>query len=85
MVEYFSTMATSTKRTAKIVGRQVERLRTQRGLTRPGLAARLGVDRTHVWRIETGETLPSLALLDKMAGLFGVTLDALRNPPARAA
>jgi transcriptional regulator with XRE-family HTH domain len=79
VVEYLSTMATSTKRTAKVVGRQVERLRNDAKLTRPALARKLGVNRTHVWRIETGGTLPSLDLLDRMARLFDVTLDELRG------
>lgn len=45
----------------------------------PQLAARLKIDRTHVWRIECGETVPSLDLLEKMAELFGVSLDELRG------
>jgi transcriptional regulator with XRE-family HTH domain len=72
-------MATSTKRTARIVGKQVARLRDREGWTRPELATKLKIDRTHVWRIEAGETLPSLDLLDRMSALFGVSLDELRG------
>lgn len=75
----------ASKRTARTIGKQVAAHRARLGLTRPALAAKMDIDRTHVWRIEQGETLPSLDLLDRLARLFGVTLDELRNPPPRAA
>jgi transcriptional regulator with XRE-family HTH domain len=79
MVEYVSTMEASTKRTARVIGKQVAAQRARRGWTRPELADRLDIDRTHVWRIEKGEALPSLDLLDRMSRLFGVGLDELRG------
>jgi transcriptional regulator with XRE-family HTH domain len=72
-------MDASTKRKAKVIGKQVASQRARLGLTGPQLARRLKVHRTHVWRIEEGETLPSLDLLDEMARLFGVGLDELRG------
>jgi transcriptional regulator with XRE-family HTH domain len=71
------------KLTAKKVGRQVEALRKRLGLSRPDFAARLHIDRTHVWRIERGDTLPSLRLLDLMSREFSVSLDDLRGGEAR--
>lgn len=65
-------------RRAKRIGKQVAARRSAAGLSIPELAIRLGVDRVHVWRIETGRGVPSLSLLEKMAALFGVTLDELR-------
>ena len=78
-------MAASTKRKDRITGKRVAAHRERLGLSRPALAKKLGVDRTHVWRIEEGEAPPSLHLLEQMAALFGVTLDELRNPRAEAA
>jgi transcriptional regulator with XRE-family HTH domain len=49
------------------------------------LAARLKIDRTHLWRIEKGRCRPSLELLERLAGFFGVTLDKLRWPNREAA
>jgi transcriptional regulator with XRE-family HTH domain len=72
-------MDPSTKRKAKVIGTQVAAQRERRGWTRPELAGRLSIDRTHVWRIEMGEALPSLDLLDRMSRLFGVGLDNLRG------
>jgi transcriptional regulator with XRE-family HTH domain len=72
-------MEASTKRKAKVIGKQVAAQREQKGWTRPQLAGRLSIDRTHVWRIEKGESLPSLDLLDRMSRLFGVGLDSLRG------
>ncbi len=73
-------MVPSSKRTARVIGKKVAAHRVRRGMTRPALARELAVDRTHVWRIEQGESLPSLGLLDRMARLFGVTLDEMRKP-----
>jgi transcriptional regulator with XRE-family HTH domain len=72
-------MATPAKLNPKVVGKRVAEHRERLKLSRPELAARLSVDRTHVWRIEAGRTLPSLPLLDRLARLFGVTLDDLRT------
>lgn len=72
-------MATPAKLNPKVVGKRVAEHRERLKLSRPELAARLSVDRTHVWRIEAGRTLPSLPLLDRLARLFGVTLDDLRS------
>ena len=76
-------MARSPGRLRREVGREVAAHRERRGWSRPELAAKLGIDRTHVWRIEQGETLPSLDLLDSIASLFGVTLNDLRSPRTR--
>lgn len=72
-------MATPTKLNPKVIGKRVEAHRLRLGWSRPELAAKLSIDRTHVWRIEAGQTLPSLPLLDRLAGLFDVTLDDLRS------
>ena len=78
-------MAASAKRTAKIIGRQVTAHRGRLGLSRPGMADRLGIDRTYLWRIEKGLARPSGVLEDRMVDLFGITVDELRNPLAKRA
>lgn len=57
-------------------------LRTQRGLSQEELAEQLGVSRQSVSKWETGQSVPDLDKLIKLADLFGVTLDELaRDTP----
>lgn len=72
-------MATPARRPAKVLGRQVAEQRARLGLSRPGLAAKLGIDRTYLWRIETGATLPGSGLIFRLADFFGITVDELRG------
>lgn len=74
-------MSASKKRAVNVLGKQVARHRLRLGLSRPALAARLGINRTYMWRIEQGEVLPSLPLCEQMASEFKVTVDALFRPP----
>ena len=52
-------------------------LRTQRDLSQEELAEQLGVSRQSVSKWETGQSVPDLDKLIKLADLFGVTLDEL--------
>lgn len=52
-------------------------LRTQMGLSQEELAEQLGVSRQSVSKWETGQSVPDLDKLIKLADLFGVTLDEL--------
>ena len=52
-------------------------LRTQRELSQEELAEQLGVSRQSVSKWETGQSVPDLDKLIKLADLFGVTLDEL--------
>ena len=47
------------------------RVREMRGISRPELARRLGVDRSQVFRYELGEASPPLALALKIIDLLG--------------
>jgi transcriptional regulator with XRE-family HTH domain len=66
------------------VGRLVERLRREAGLTQSGLAARIGTTQAALSKIETGRTLPGLELLDRVARAVGrpitLTLGEARRP-----
>jgi transcriptional regulator with XRE-family HTH domain len=53
------------------IGRLVERLRREAGLTQAELAARIGTTQPAVSKIESGRTLPGLELLDRIARAAG--------------
>lgn len=53
------------------------RLRRERGLTQAELAARLGISKSAVSMYERGNREPELDLLEKMADVFGVSVNAL--------
>lgn len=59
-------------------------LRTARGLTLDGLAARAGVSRSMISLVERGESSPTAAVLDRLAAGLGVTLASLFAEDARA-
>jgi transcriptional regulator with XRE-family HTH domain len=53
------------------VGRLVERIRREAGLTQAALAARIGTTQAALSKIETGRTLPGLELLERVARATG--------------
>jgi DNA-binding XRE family transcriptional regulator len=57
------------------------RAREMRGISRPELARRLGVNRSQVFRFETGESSPPLALALRIIDLLGpgATFDMFRT------
>jgi transcriptional regulator with XRE-family HTH domain len=58
------------------IGRQLRRLRTDKGLTQKGLAAAVsgGLDYTYIGKIERGEQLPSLKILIRISEALSVPL-----------
>lgn len=56
----------------KVVGRQVKLLRTSSGLTQEDLAARCGIFRTYLSRIESGSANPTLVILAALAEALDV-------------
>lgn len=75
------------KRPAEISLRFVARLkqlRQEKGWSQMDLAQRLGLQKTSVANYEQGMSFPPLPTLEKMARLFGVSLDGLvwgNQPP----
>lgn len=59
------------------IGKKIQRLRTERGLTQEQFAKKLFVSRTAVSKWETGRGTPSIESLRMIAKEFGVTLDEL--------
>jgi transcriptional regulator with XRE-family HTH domain len=60
-----------------MVGRNVRRLRQERGLSQEQLAFEAGLDRTYVSGIERGVRNPTVMILEKLAKALKVTPDAL--------
>ena len=57
------------------MAQRIEALRTEKGLSRPALAAALGLPRLSIEKFETGRQTPSQEQQQKLAGAFGVTDD----------
>lgn len=55
----------------------IAKCRKELGLTQEGLAQQLGVTNQAVSKWESGQSCPDIALLPKIADLFGITIDAL--------
>ena len=61
------------------MAQRIQALRDERGMTRPELAARLGVPKGTVEKLETGRLSPSKDQQQKLADLFAVSLLYLRG------
>ena len=59
------------------MGKEIRRLRNDRGLTQEALAAALHVSAQTVSKWECGNTVPDVQLLPEIAVYFGVTIDQL--------
>ena len=55
-------------------GDQIRMLREARRLSRPQLAARASVSRTHLWHLEKNHMTPGLVTLEKIAAALDVGL-----------
>ena len=58
---------------------RIEELRMARNMSRPALAAALGLPRTAVEKFETGRQTPTQAQQEQLAAFFGVSLFYLRG------
>lgn len=69
-------------------GQRIRDLRQAAGLTQEDLAARCGLFRTYMSRIETGKANPTLTMIHALATSLEVSVaalfDAPPEPPARA-
>lgn len=59
----------------------LKQLRTQKGLTQPELAAKLGISRSAISMYERGEREPDTATMESIASLFGVDMNYLYGMP----
>ena len=60
------------------MAQRIEALRTEQNLSRPALAAALGLPRTAIEKFETGRQTPSKEQQEKLANFFGVSVFYLR-------
>ena len=63
------------------VGPRLKRLRTRRGITLTSLAAKTGISKSTLSRLESGQRKPSLELLLPLAEVYQVPLDELVGAP----
>lgn len=61
------------------LAQRIEELRTQRGMSRPGLSAALGLPKTAIEKFETGRQTPNQEQQEKLAAYFGVSIFYLRG------
>ena len=61
------------------LAQRIEQLRTARGLSRPVLAAALGLPRMSIEKFESGRQTPTQEQQNKLASYFGVSLLYLRG------
>ena len=64
-------------RAAQRLGKQLQRLRTRRGLTQEQLAVNVGLSRTFVTRLELGQYDPTLNTLVRLAKTLRVSVTEL--------
>jgi transcriptional regulator with XRE-family HTH domain len=55
----------------------LKNLRAERGLTLDDLAARAGISKAGLWKIENGKSVPNLRTLEKLARAFSVEVEDL--------
>ncbi|MET0342754.1 MAG: helix-turn-helix domain-containing protein [Polyangiales bacterium] len=67
------------------IGPGVQRLRTQRGLSRAALAAQVGVSEAELAEVESGAREASIDLTWSLANALGVSFSALVRTPAEPA
>ena len=59
------------------LGKNLKRIRTQKGMTQGDIVRVLGVSRSFVSNIENGKTNPTLATIAKLAEAVEVSVDEL--------
>lgn len=57
-----------------IVGERIRALREEKKLSRGDLQERTGLQRTYIWRVENGYTVPAIETLEKFARGLGVPI-----------
>jgi len=62
---------------AQKLGRNLKRIRTEKGISQGDIVRSLGMDRAFVSNIENGKTNPTLATIAKLAKAIGVPIEDL--------
>ena len=61
------------------MAQRIELLREEKGLSRPALAAALGLPKNAPEKFETGRATPTKEQQEKLADFFGVSIFMVRN------
>jgi len=69
-------------RRVNALGARIKALRQERGLLQKQLAEKAGLTASMVSQIESGRLTPTLPTLGKLAGVFGISVSELLEPPA---
>jgi ribosome-binding protein aMBF1 (putative translation factor) len=85
MAESGAAEAYDAARLAFDLGRSVRELRERRGWSQTQLAKASGMTQSAVARFEAGGTVPTLAVLERLAAALGVTLRVGFEPRGEAA
>ncbi len=64
-------------KTIKVLGKKIQKLRKQKGMSQEELAEKLGFSRVYMGYIEQGRESPSLKLVIKLAKKLGVKVEDL--------
>ena len=59
------------------IGKNVKRLRQNKGITQEQLGEMLGISSQAVSKWENGSALPDITVLPKLADYFGISIDEL--------
>ena len=67
-------------KTVMNVGDNIKKLRKEKGLQQKQVAIELGIDQSNYNKIENDKRELSVDVLNKLSGLFGVTVDEYLKP-----
>ena len=62
---------------AKKLGKNMKRIRLEKGMTQGDICRKLGLDRAYISNLESGKKNPTLATIEKIAKALGINIDEL--------
>ena len=62
---------------AQKLGRNLKRIRMEKGISQGDIVRSLGMDRAFISNIENGKTNPTLATIAKLAKVLNISIDKL--------
>lgn len=70
-------LITSMNKISTKLGQNLKKIRAEKKMSQGDIARTLGVDRGYISNIENGKRNPTLATIDKLAKVLGVSADEL--------
>lgn len=62
------------------IGANIKKIRKDKGLQQKQVALEIGLDQSNYNKIENSKREPSVEVLNKLANLFGISVDDILNP-----